>query len=181
MDVDVLVRDYLAGLDSAATRLPPARRAELRDEVREHIEAALADAGNRDETTVRNVLERLGPPDEIVAAEAAGVEDGNGVPSSGGAAAVTGSAARMGAVEIIAIILLSVGAILLPIVGPLLGLVFVWLSDRWTAGQKLIATAIVVLLMALPFVLLAGALSAGGVGEPVSNGPVDVPAASYVP
>lgn len=180
MDADVLVRDYLLGLDAAATRLPHARRTELRDEVREHIEAALTEAGSRDETTVRNVLERLGPADEIVAAEAAGTEEGTGPPPAVSAVAAA-SGGRIGAVEIIAILLLSVGAILLPIVGPLLGLVFVWLSDRWSRGQKLIATAIVVLLMALPVVLFAGALSAGGGGQPVSNGPVEVPAASYVP
>ena len=52
-----LVADYLRRLDAAAARLPADRRAELVDEIRAHIEAALTEAGTRDETTVRNVVE----------------------------------------------------------------------------------------------------------------------------
>jgi HAAS domain-containing protein len=61
---------YLADPDKAASRILPERRRELVGEVREHIEFALAEAGRTDESTVRNVLERLGSPDEIVTAEA---------------------------------------------------------------------------------------------------------------
>ncbi len=69
MDADALVRDYLDRLETAAWRLPVDRRGELVGEVREHIATAMAEAGRSDELTVRNILERLGAPEEIVAAE----------------------------------------------------------------------------------------------------------------
>lgn len=158
MDAEALVRDYLGRLDAAAASLPPSRRAELAGEVRQHIEMALAEAGGRDEVTVRNVLDRLGPPDEIVDAE----RDPDSAPPAwtitmpGPAAGRTG----WGATEIVAILLLTLGAVFLPIVGPLLGLIFVWASTLWTTRQKWIATVIVVVLAVLPVVLLIGARAA---------------------
>jgi hypothetical protein len=71
----VLVRDYLARLHGAGWGLPPARRDELVAEVREHIEEELRvqrQGGQQGERVVRNVLERLGPPEEIVRAESEG-------------------------------------------------------------------------------------------------------------
>ena len=153
MEADVLVRDYLGRLEAAAGLLAVERRAELVAEVREHIETALAEVGRRDEMTVRNVLERLGPPEEIVAAEGEPVA---GAPSPAAAQPPGAIAARppWGAVEILALLLLTVGAVLLPFVGPLAGLALVWASPRWTRRQKLVVTAIVVALLALPLLAL---------------------------
>jgi hypothetical protein len=150
------VRDYLGRLDVAALSLPPSRRAELAGEVRQHIEMALAEAGGRDEVTVRNVLDRLGPPDEIVDAERG---------PDGPRPNWTAPPARSGwgGTEIVAILLLTVGAIILPIIGPLLGLVFVWASTLWTTRQKLIGTLIVVVLALLPIILLLGLRTGGAV------------------
>ena len=64
---DPLVDDYLRRLEAAAADLPRERRAELVGEIEEHVDAALAEGGD-DETAVRNVLERLGSPEEIAAA-----------------------------------------------------------------------------------------------------------------
>ncbi|MGW9047689.1 HAAS signaling domain-containing protein [Streptomyces lydicus] len=64
-----LIESYLHRLDNASVFLTHDRRAELKDEIREHINAALDEAGSQDENAVRAVLERLGPPAEIVAAE----------------------------------------------------------------------------------------------------------------
>ena len=161
MQADGLIRDYLRRLDAAAAVLPADRRGELASDVRDHIDAALDDAGSRDEVTVRNVLERLGAPEEIVSAEGPpGVASGG---SGGAAAALPGTVTRgaIGAMEIIALLLLTVGAFLLPIVGPLVGLLFVCLSNVWTRRQKIIATAIVLILFVLPIV---GVLSVGGSG-----------------
>jgi uncharacterized membrane protein len=150
MQAEGLIRDYLRRLDLAASGLPPDRRDELTAEVRDHIDAALSEAGTRDEVTVRNVLERLGQPEEIVSAEAeiqAGGTD---------AAAVLPRAAApasIGATEIAAILLLTVGSFLLPVVGPLIGLIFVWMSANWTRRHKLIATAIVAILIVVPIAL----------------------------
>ena len=170
MDAEALVRDYLGRLDVAAASLPPGRRAELAGEVRQHIEMALAEAGRRDEVTVRNVLDRLGLPDEIVDAE----RQGEGPPPGWTMAPVQASAAARspwGAVEIVAVLLLTLGAIFLPIIGPLLGLLFVWISVQWTNWQKTIATVIVVLILFLPIVLLLG-VRAGGVVTSGQSSPI---------
>ena len=87
-----LVQDYLRRLEQAAAPLPRSRRAELVAEIREHIDDALLEAGAADEVAVRNVLERLGPPEEIVAA----------------AATPTGPTGRAGRLEIGALIALAV-------------------------------------------------------------------------
>ena len=95
MDDDALVRDYLGRLEAAAWPLTPDRRTELLGEVREHIETALGEAGQRDQATVRNVLDRLGRPEDIVSEEAGG--------STPAAAASTAQAPMsvLGVVEII--------------------------------------------------------------------------------
>ena len=160
MDAEALVHDYLGRLEAAAGSLPPSRRAELTGEVRQHIEMALAEAGGRDEVTVRNVLDRLGPPDEIVDAE----RGAEGPPPAWAAAQPAAPAlpSGWGGTEIAAILLLTLGAVFLPIIGPLLGLIFVWASVRWTKRQKAVATGIVVILAILPIILLLG-VRAGGV------------------
>jgi hypothetical protein len=164
MDAEALVHDYLGRLDAAAGSLPPDRRAELAGEVKQHIEMALAEAGGRDEVTVRNVLDRLGPPDEIVDAERVpgGTAPGWTIPMP---TAGAGHSA-WGATEIAAILLLTLGAVFLPIVGPLLGLIFVWASTQWTTRQKSIATAIVVVLAILPIILVLGV----GAGAAITSG-----------
>ena len=165
MDAEALVNDYIGRLNAAATSLPPSRRVELAGEVKQHIEMALAEAGARDEVTVRNVLDRLGPPDEIVDAE----RQVDGRPPAWTLAPVQASAAASspwGGVEITAILLLTLGAVFLPFVGPLLGLVFVWMSIQWTTQQKAIATGIVVILLFLPLLLLLGV----GAGSAVTSG-----------
>ena len=155
MEDDVVVRDYLGRLEAAAWPLPVGRRTELMGEVRDHIDAALGEAGSRDEVTVRNVLERLGPPEEIVAAEAESGESALRAPVASQAAA-----SGWGAIEVIAVLLLTVGALFLPFVGPILGLIFVWASLRWTNREKLIASALMLALLAIPlFRLLAGPTS----------------------
>jgi hypothetical protein len=153
----VLVRDYLGRLHAAGWGLAPARRDELVAEVREHIEEALRaerSAGRHGEAVVRNVLERLGPPEEIVRAESESQQyDAHGATPSGqapfgapGLPAAAGTAyvaaSLWGPVEIFAVLLLSLGTFLLPAIGPIIGLVLVWLSAQWTRSQKLVATAL---------------------------------------
>ena len=170
MDAEALVTDYLGRLDAAARSLPPGRRAELAGEVRQHIEMARAEAGGRDEVTVRNVLDRLGAPDDVVDAERG--EDGP--PPGWTISATTGSVAQAsgwGGTEIAAVLLLTLGAVFLPIVGPLIGLIFVWASTQWTNNQKLVATAIVVVVLFLPVILLLGV----GAGSSTINQTVPIP------
>jgi hypothetical protein len=61
-----LVEDYLRRLEAAASALPPHRRDELITEIRGHLEEALSQTSTSDDVTVRNVLERLGPAEDIV-------------------------------------------------------------------------------------------------------------------
>jgi uncharacterized membrane protein len=153
MDGDELVRDYLGRLEAASWPLPPDRRAELGGEVREHIETALAEAGRRDDVTVRNVLERLGRPEEIVATEAEAEpvatrwadDPARGVPVP---------TRFWGGLEIAAILLLTIGIFALPLFGPAIGLVLVWLSRVWTTREKAIATVIVIIVFVAPVLLL---------------------------
>src|SRR5687767_11469317 len=115
---DRLVADYLRRLNGAASVLPAARRSELVAEIRAHIDDALREVAVADEVAVRNVLERLGSVEEIVAA-AESTPAGGGVLSR-----------RPGRLEIAALIVLGVsGAV--PLLGWLLGAALVAASDAW--------------------------------------------------
>ncbi len=74
---------------------------------------------------------------------------------------VTARAGRWGGLEIAAVALLGLGSFLLPGVGPLLGLVLVYLSAQWTTREKVIATAIAIV-PSLLLVVGVFSLSAGG-------------------
>jgi len=144
---DRLVEDYLRRLETAAadTVLPPQRQHELVAEIRQHVEEALRD-GPRDEAAVRNVLERLGSPQEIVDA----AEPSPAIP--------LGSAGWRAwpRLELAALAAFTAGFLLaflsLPpaLVGWVVGGVLVLISQRWSGRDKLVALVI------LP--LLAGAL-----------------------
>lgn len=158
MDPETAIRDYLAALDAAAEPLDLERRAELVAEIREHIDLALGEAGGRDEATVREVLERLGSPDEIVAAEM----------GTSGADHARSAAERQGeghgrqlSVETHALVWLTVGAVVLPFIGPVIGLWVAAGSTQWTLTQKRTAVLIFLVLSAMPFILLVPAALAG--------------------
>ena len=163
MEAEALVSEYMGRLEAAAEPLPPDRRGELIAEVQDHIESALAEAGIRDEVTARNVLERLGAPEEIVAVETGG-QGSAASPSL--AAPVVERSRGWGTMELAAILFLTVGAVFLPVIGPLIGMVLVWMSTVWTTRQKWIATLIVGILLVLPVVLL---FSVGGMGGGVTT------------
>jgi uncharacterized membrane protein len=141
---DRLVVDYLRRLEAAAAALPAQRRAELLAEIGAHIDDALSDAGATDEVTVRNVLERLGTPEEI-------------------ALAATGSSTAPrrtpGKLEIAALIALAVGGVL-PILGWAIGVVLVMASDLWSRRDKIVALLLGLLpALTLLLVLLVSARS----------------------
>ena len=137
--VDPLVEDYLRRLDAAAYPLGDDRRGELMAGIREHIEAAVESGEVHDEASLRVLLDRLGDPEEIVAAAR---DDGSGATPYplGAPAAVTYRRAGIG-LEITAALFQTVGSVLL-VVGWLVGVVLVWSSRRWTVGEKLIATLV---------------------------------------
>jgi hypothetical protein len=115
-----LARDYLKRLKELSRRLPRARRTELLEEIEAHLREAIpADAG---EAEAREVLERLGDPEQIVAE-----------------AMPDGPPARAGMREWLAIPLLLVGGFVF-LVGWIVGVALLWSSRIWTLRDKLIGT-----------------------------------------
>ncbi len=140
-----LVADYLRRLEQAAAPLTRSRRAELLAEIREHIDDALLEAGAADEVAVRNVLERLGPPEEIVAAAGPAQR-------------------RSGRLELAAMIALAI-----PFLGWFIGVVLVAASRAWTGREKAAGIAIVL----VPAIVLALALVAVGADSSPDVSPVE--------
>jgi thiol:disulfide interchange protein len=163
VDGEALIREYLGRLEAAAWPLEPGRRSELQAEVADHIEAALAEAGARDEVTVRNVLDRLGRPEEIVAADA---EPGSTQAGSGPMIVAAPARSPWGVVEILAILFLTIGAFLLPVLGPLVGVVFTSGSSQWSTRAKVGVTILVVVIgLGIPILgLVAFTTAAGAAG-----------------
>lgn len=143
-----LVADYLRQLERASAPLPRSRRRELLAEIREHIDDALLEAGAADEVEVRNVLERLGPPEEIVAAAEP--------PAFG--------AQPAGKLEVAALIALAV-----PGIGWLVGIPLVLISRAWSGSDK----AIGMLLGLTPFFM--GFVLFGVGAENASHDPLGTP------
>lgn len=125
MMVRTRVDDYLRELEEELRDLPPARRRELVEEIREHIDSALGEAS--DEAEVRNVLDRLGAPAEI-AAEA---RERFGI-----------RRAKPGVREILALILLPIGGFLY-IVGWVVGAILLVTSNVWTSREKVVGLLVV--------------------------------------
>jgi uncharacterized membrane protein len=118
---------YLRELDEELRDLPAARRRELLEEIREHIDSALAESPTSEDVEVRNVLDRLGDPTEI-AAEA---RERFGVRRT-----------KPGVREILALILLPIGGFLY-IIGWVVGAILLASSTVWTSREKVIGLLVV--------------------------------------
>ncbi len=144
-----VINDYLARLDRAAQALPVDRRTELLAGIREHIDSARAgdqSAGAVEgEAATRALLDRLGSPEEIVAAAAEGLEPGPGpqTPLRPPGVGFSAPARRGMALETGAVLLMTAGSVLLPVIGWLIGVVLMWSSDRWTVKEKLTGTFVI--------------------------------------
>jgi uncharacterized membrane protein len=157
---DKLVADYLGRLRAAASRLPTGRRDDLIGEIATHIAEARA-AGPAEASEypahVRNVLERLGDPEDIVRAadQPAGAFDSYAAAATAAAPSDrAGPGAGLGALEISAIVLLLLGGFLAGI-GWLAGVVLLWLSPRWRTGDKVLGTLVWPGGLLVPGVILA--------------------------
>jgi hypothetical protein len=135
-----VVTSYLEELRLRAESLPPTRREELLLEIRSHIATTLPPEAS--EAQVRQLLDRLGSPEEIMNAE---LDD---VPATAGTgrAAVVPSVAPLQWRELTGLALLLLGGAVLPPVGYLTGGVLIGLSRRWSPTAR-------VLLVALPAVI----------------------------
>jgi len=152
-----LVADYLRRLEEAARGLPAGRRSELVDEIRGHVTEALAATGD-DELGVRSVLDRVGSPEDIVAAEREllaaepmlaptpvgsqppGQVPAWGPPTAPAAPPLAPRVSLWGPLEVVAVVGLTIGTFVVPILGPVVGLVCAWASHQWSRREKIIAT-----------------------------------------
>ena len=135
---DEIIASYLSRLEQAAQALPADRRAELVDEIRDHIEQARASGAAFDEVAIRTLLDRLGDPEEIVAA----ARDGEPAAGPWGPPPAWPTRRPSIGLEIAAVALMTVGSVI-PFVGWLLGVVLLWSARRWTLVEKLVATLVV--------------------------------------
>lgn len=149
-NADKLVAEYLKTLDSELRGLSRSRKRELTQEISGHIAEARAGLEPDDEAGVRQILERLGAPAEIAAAER------------------PAGPARAGWKEIVALILLPVGGIIVPILGWVAGAVLLWVSDAWGTKDKLIGTLLFPGGLLIPAALLFMAGESSGCGTVVS-------------
>jgi hypothetical protein len=60
------------------------------------------------------------------------------------------AASPWGGLELAGVLVLGLGGLLVPVVGPLVGLVLVCCSRRWTIGEKCVAAVLTVVLSVLP-------------------------------
>ena len=166
ISADNAIQDYLRRLERAAADLPGDRRQDLLMGIREHIAAARAAGEASDEAEVRTLLDRLGDPQDIVAAAC---EDGR---VTGG-----GGPRRAGiTLELAAVLMLTAGSFV-PVVGWLVGVVLLWTSRLWRLREKVLGTLVVPL--GPGGVLLLGGLLPFG-SEECSSAPVPV-GSSLVP
>ncbi len=139
------VRDYLARLQAAGWSLPPDRLAEMVEDVREHVRDAVAagGAGGDPALVARNALDRLGPPEEMVRAEAeqSGAPTGYGAPGGQPLAPAPGPGGMVRYGEPIALVLLLFGGFVF-VVGWLAGVVLLWLSPSWRLREKLLGSLV---------------------------------------
>lgn len=120
-----LATGYLERMRQAGRQLPPDRLRDLLGEIEAHLSEAIP-PGASDHDALE-VLERLGPPGDIVDAEQPRVPI---------------AIDRRGWREWTAVILLPLGGLVVG-VGWLIGLILLWSSRLWTTRDKLIGTLIV--------------------------------------
>jgi uncharacterized membrane protein len=152
---DKLVERYLKHLDVELDDLPRARRREIVDEISGHIAEARAGLEQETESDVRNILEGLGDPAEI-AGDARERFEVLPHPKPG--------KSEPGWVEIGALIMLLVGALVLPVIGWVIGVILLWLSNAWNTRDKIIGTMFVPGGLGLAVVLALTAVSSGAGG-----------------
>lgn len=142
---DAIIDDYLNRLQAAASGLPADRRAELLEEISDHIDEARAGGQVTDEASLRTLLDRLGEPDEIVAEARDGEPEwriGTSGPATTGQSPQQPAYRKPGtALEVAALVLMTFGSLLV-VVGWLAGLAMLWSSRRWRVGEKLLATLV---------------------------------------
>ena len=120
-----LAADYLERLRRAGRGLPAGRRRELLAEIEGHLSEAIEPGAS--DAQALTVLDRLGEPEAIIAAEMPPPDE---------------APERRGVAEWAAIILLPFGGFIFG-VGWLVGLILLWSSRAWTTRDKWIGTLVI--------------------------------------
>ena len=120
-----LAADYLERMRRAGRGLPAGRRRELLAEIEGHLSEAIEPGAS--DAQALTVLDRLGEPEAIIAAEMPPPEE---------------APERRGVAEWAAIILLPFGGFIFG-VGWLVGLILLWSSRAWTTRDKWIGTLVI--------------------------------------
>ena len=120
-----LAAEYLARLRRAGRDLPAGRRRELLAEIEGHLSEAIEPGAS--DAQALTVLDRLGEPEAIIAAEMPPRDE---LPD------------RRGVAEWAAIILLPFGGFIF-VVGWFAGVVLLWSSRAWTTRDKWIGTLVI--------------------------------------
>lgn len=120
-----LAADYLQRLRRAGRGLPPARLRELLAEIEGHLSEAIDPSAS--DAQALTVLDKLGDPAEIIAAETSDPDE---------------PPPRRGVQEWAAVILLLFGGFIFG-VGWLAGLILLWSSRAWTTRDKWVGTLVI--------------------------------------
>jgi hypothetical protein len=139
---DPLIERYLRQLKLAARRLPHRDRRELVADIEAHIVAGMQ-AGDGTQASLRNLLDALGTPEEIVAS-----------------AQPHNTANRLASRERWALVLVLIGGLVVPVVGWIVGLVLLWSSPAWSTSKKWLATLVWPTGVALPLIAAGFLLAA---------------------
>jgi hypothetical protein len=158
---DGLVLDYLAALWGASEDLAPELRDELMTTVADYIALRRTSVADPVEDP-RHILQRLGPPESLVAATRRGRMPAHLRRPVAPAPLPPPAAAPSGGLEYAGIALLTAGSVILPVVSPLAGLLLVSGSPRWSPAQKTAAWVLAALPVLLGFVMVLAAATLGG-------------------
>jgi hypothetical protein len=120
-----LAADYLQRLRRAGRGLPPGRLRELLAEIEGHLSEAIDPSAS--DVQALTVLDKLGEPEAIIAAEASQPDE---------------PPARRGTREWVAIILVLLGGFIF-VVGWFVGLILLWSSRAWNTRDKWIGTLVI--------------------------------------
>lgn len=124
---DAIQANYLKDIARELADLPRAQRDDLLDQIRQHLLEARRLSDPTSDLVVLNAIERLGDANDL----AADARERLG--------AIRGPR-RIGAREWITLGMLSIGGILLPLIGWLVGISLLWSSTKWSVRERIIGS-----------------------------------------
>jgi HAAS len=149
---------YLDRLERALEGLPAGRREEIVEGIGEHIDSLLGP--DPTDAEVLTVLDRVGDPEQI----AADAREDFGI-----------TAVVPKWTDSLVPILMPLGGIVLPVIGWIIGAVWLWNSPIWTRRDKLIGTLVVPGGLLLPFFVFQVLIGTGGSTESTLTDDIGAP------